>query len=112
MLRGIKPMAMFCDLVGREPDCVVRYHRMFERHVTEGRINRRIIETVEPHRSDWISRRVFYTLPGEDWRIEAMLKLIENFGNWNNEHERRFGELLGYEDWQNDVWLERQPVRT
>lgn len=111
MLQGIKPMAMFSDIAGHEPDCIVRYHRMFERHVASGRINRRIVETVVPQRSDWLLRRIFYTLPGEAWRVDAMLELIENYGNWNNEHERRFGSLLGYEDWQNDVWLERYPVQ-
>ncbi|MBX3595467.1 MAG: hypothetical protein KF783_13410 [Sphingomonas sp.] len=112
MLCGIKPMAMFSDIAGNEPDCVLRYHRMFSRHVAVGRINRRIIDTPMPKRPDWLSRRVFYTLPGEDWRVDAMLELIENYGSWTNEYERRFGSLLGYEDWQNDIWLERFPVQT
>lgn len=75
MLRGIKPMAMFSDIAGHEPDCVMRYHRMFGRHVSERRINLRIIDTPEPKRPDWLSRRVFYTLPGEDWRVDEMLEL-------------------------------------
>ena len=110
MLRGIKPMAMFSDIDGQEPDCVMRYHRMFERHVLDGLFYRRIVDMEVPGRSDLQLRRVFYTLPGEDWRVEAMLELIEHYGNWTNEHERRFGSLLGYEDWQNDIWLERYPV--
>lgn len=112
MLRGIKPMAMFSDIAGYEPECVMRYHRMFGRHVSEGRINCRIIETPVPERPDWRSRRIFYTLPGEDWRVDEMLELIQHYGGWTNEHERRFGNLLGYEDWQNDIWLERHPART
>ena len=112
MLRGIKPMAMFSDIAGHEPECMIRYHRMFGRHVADGRINRRVIHKPVPQRPDWLSRRVFYTLPTEDWRVDAMLELIEHYGNWTNEHERRFGSLLGYEDWQNDIWLERHPVQT
>jgi hypothetical protein len=111
MLQCIKPMAMFSDFAGHEPDCMMRYHRMFERHVAAGRFNRRIVETPVPQRPDLQSRRVFYTLPGEDWRVDEMLALIEQYSNWTNEHERRFGSLLGYEDWQNDIWLERHPAR-
>jgi hypothetical protein len=39
-----------------------------------------------------------------------MLDLVVHYGRWTNEHERRFGTLLGYEDWQNNIWLERHPV--
>ena len=111
MLRGIKPLAIFSDVVGNEPDCVTRYHRMFGRHVSEGRFNRRTLERPVPGRQNWRSRQVFYTLPREDWRVDEMLELKNYHGRWTNEHERRFGSLLGYEDWQNDIWLERYPVR-
>ena len=110
MLRGIKPMTMFSDIVGREPECVLRYLRLFDRHVDAGRFERRIIDEPVPLRPDWQSRRIFYTLPGEAWRIDAMSELITHSGGWTNDHERSFGMLLGYEDWQNDIWLDRHPV--
>lgn len=110
MLKGVKPMAMFSDYVGKEAECLLRYLRMFDRHVDAGRFERQVVEEPIPHRPDWSSRRTFYTLPGEAWRVGAMLELIVHYGNWTNEHERRFGTLLGYEDWQNDIWLERHPV--
>ncbi|KQM49046.1 hypothetical protein ASE69_09520 [Sphingomonas sp. Leaf208] len=110
MLRGIKPMTMFSDIVGREPECVLRYLRLFDRHVDAGRFERRIIDEPVPLRPDWQSRRIFYTLPGEAWRIDAMSELITHYGGWTNDHERSFGMLLGYEDWQNDIWLDRHPV--
>jgi hypothetical protein len=31
MLRGIKPLAYFADVAGREPDYLARYWRMFDR---------------------------------------------------------------------------------
>jgi threonine aldolase len=31
-------------------------------------------------------------------------------GAWSSERERRYGTLLGYEDWQNDIWLSRHPA--
>ena len=48
-----------------------------------------------------------YTLPGHEWRVKALHELFDSPGPWTAIHERRQGELLGYEDWQNDIWLER-----
>lgn len=110
MLRGIKPMAMFSDIVGSEPECVLRYLRLFDRHVDTGRFHRRTVDEPVPLRPDWQCRRIFYALPHEAWRIGAMLELIAHYDHWTEEHERSFGTLLGYEDWQNDIWLEHHPV--
>ncbi len=35
--------------------------------------------------------------------------LLRQSGGWSREKERRFGELLGYDDWQNDYWLSHLP---
>lgn len=110
MLRGVKPMAMFFGILGREPECVLRYLRLFDHHVDAGRFERQTLDEPVPLSPDWQSRRIFYTLPGEAWRVAAMLELIVHYGRWTNEHERSFGTLLGYEDLQNDIWLERHPV--
>jgi hypothetical protein len=50
-------------------------------------------------------RMLFYTLPDNEWRIDAMLALMNEPGVWSDSRERRFGELLGYESWQIDYWL-------
>jgi hypothetical protein len=55
--------------------------------------------------------QIFYTLPSEEWRVNAMLELLALPGAWSNQRERRYGTLLGYKDWQNDLWLFRHPVR-
>jgi hypothetical protein len=53
---------------------------------------------------------VYYTAKGEEWRIPA-LKLIRRAasaaGGWNEVFERLEGTLMGYEDWQNNWWLEQ-----
>lgn len=53
-------------------------------------------------------RTVYYTPKGEEWRIPA-IKLIshaaDKSGGWNEYFERLEGMLLGYEDWQNDWWI-------
>ena len=111
MLRGIKPLAYFMDIVGREPDVCIRYWRMFDRHVAAGRLTRREVIEVLPDLSPMESRRLFYALPGHEWRIDAMLMLLNEPGAWSDDRERRFGELLGYEEWQNSYWLTHRPSR-
>ena len=105
MLRGIKPLAYFMDVVGREPDVCVRYWRMFDRHVAVGRLIKREVIEACPRLPKLDYRRLLYTLPGHEWRVDAMLTLLNESGAWSDDRERRFGELLGYEGWQIDYWL-------
>jgi hypothetical protein len=108
MLRGTKPLAYFLNVVARESDFNIRYWRMFDRHVAAGRLIRHeVIETFAhlPH------RRLFYALPGHEWRIDAMLTLLNELEAWSEDHERRSCELLGYEGWQIDYWLTHRRSR-
>jgi hypothetical protein len=53
-------------------------------------------------------RVVYYTPKSEEWRILAW-KLVSKAsakGGWNDTFERLEGMLFGYEDWQNDWWIE------
>jgi hypothetical protein len=109
MLKGIKPLAYFSKIPGRDPDCLVRYWRMFDRHVTAGRLIRREFVKLVSQEPQLEVRALFYCLPGEEWRIEAMRALTGHLGAWSREKERRFGELLGYQPWQNDLWLNSLP---
>jgi hypothetical protein len=111
MLGGIKPLAYFSDTVGREPDICVRYWRMFDRHVAAGRLIKRQVVEPWPGLPHMEYFRLFYALPGQEWRIDAMLVLLNEPGPWSDDRERRFGGLLGYEDWQNDYWLKQFPKR-
>jgi hypothetical protein len=105
MLRGTKPLAYFMDVVGHEPDICVRYWRMFDRHVAVGRLIRHEVIEPCPDLPQLEYRQLFYALPGHAWRLDAMLTLLNEPGAWSDDRERRFGELLGYKDWQNDTWL-------
>ena len=49
--------------------------------------------------------RIFYAQPGEVWRIAAMLDLYGRPGPWTESREREFGTLLGYEDWQHEIFF-------
>ena len=53
-------------------------------------------------------RNVYYTRKGEEWRIPAWKLIVKASGKsgWNEDFERLEGMLFGYEDWQNDWWME------
>jgi hypothetical protein len=85
----------------------------FDHWVAEGVLHRE--EVLEPFNSSvrsWClgGRTVYYTPKGEEWRIPAS-KLIwdasRKSGGWNEHFERLEGMLFGYEDWQNDWWIDR-----
>ena len=98
MLRGAKPLAYFLNYAPREFEFNIRYWRMFDRHVSAGRfIKREVFHS--PH------RRLLYALPGEEWRIDAMLAILDELEAWSEDLERRSCELLGYKGWQIDYWL-------
>lgn len=102
MLRGLKPLARFCEAEGWFPDVLLRYFRMFDRHVAYGRFVRRDEFVVG---ADMRLHYVYFALPGEVWRIEAMIELMARPGNWTLAREREEGVLLGYTPEQNDHWI-------
>ena len=56
-------------------------------------------------------RRVYYTPKGEEWRIPASKLIWEassKVGGWNEYFERLEGMLFGYENWQNDWWIDNR----
>jgi hypothetical protein len=101
MLKGVKPLAVFADWHGQYPEVVLRYLRLFDRHVASGRFVRRDHLQQAPR---YVVHYILFALPDEAWRIDAMIELKES-ESWSPDHERREGELLGYEDWMNDHWL-------
>lgn len=109
MLSGEKPLATFGDEYGCFPEVVERYLRLFDRHVESGAIVRH--EWVEMLGSPFGRRlrihKIYFTLPGEAWRVDAMIALMTAPGPWTDDREREQGRLLGYTDWQRDIWMDR-----
>jgi len=112
MLEGRKPFAAFAD--GYPSEWFDDYLAPFEPFVERGAIIRRIIDTPMPQRTLRRPalegfRSVLFALPGEEWRIDAYVTLMDEAkkSGWNDSRERRQGCLLGYEDWQNDWWIEQ-----
>ena len=116
MLEGRKPLAVFGDV--HPADWLDETVSRFAPFVHEGRFVRRIIDATLSARyplartdlGDTV-RTVLVALPDQSWRIEAYLAMEQRTASigWNEKHERLQGTLLGYEDWQNDWWIEHAP---
>jgi hypothetical protein len=54
-------------------------------------------------------RHVFYARPSEAWRIDAYIMMLAAAAKvgWSEGFERLEDSLLGYEEWQTDLHLER-----
>src|SRR4051794_12908134 len=105
MLRGEKPLAVFSDVEGFFPAEVVRYLRMFDRHVEAGRfVKREHRSTFKVSGEERVLLTVLYALPSQTARIDEMLSLRQST-RWTVECERKEGTLLGYTEKQNDMWI-------
>ena len=115
MLEGRKPLAVFQD--GYPSEWFDEFLAPFAPFVASGQIICRTVDTPVPdlkqRRPDLEGLRdVYFSLPGEEWRIDAYIDEITNgTGDWNDDLERLQGSLLGYEDWQNDWWIEQRIQR-
>lgn len=115
MLDGRKPLAVFSDVY--PSDWFDDFLAPFEPFVASGKILRRIIDTPVPalkrhHPGLEGMRDVLFALPDQAWRIDAYVEdILNRTRDWDDDLERRQGFLLGYEDWQNDWWIEQRSKR-
>lgn len=104
LLEGRKKLAFFDSNIDS------RLKERFDRYVAAGALYAEddlcALQDSDGHCFD----NIYYTVRGEEWRIPA-IKLIrkasDKAGGWNEVFERLEGTLMGYEDWQNDWWLEQ-----
>jgi hypothetical protein len=111
LLDGRKKLARMSDVY---PPMTFEGEDRFDHWVAKGILHREEIhepfaKPVQRRGQTYLGHRiVYYTPRGEEWRIPAM-KLIweasEKSGGWNEYFERLQGMLFGYEDWQNDWWI-------
>jgi hypothetical protein len=97
MLAGKKPFAHFSKVDRPEEDGIVP-EELFDAHVQNGRFVKQD-EIIAMTRFGPL-RRIFYAVPGEEWRIEAyrtLWRLADKHGGWNDGFEKMEGYLLGYE---------------
>lgn len=108
LLEGRKKLATFS---APYTSPIFDFEEAFDRWVANGVLHKEVIQApFEKPTGKWLGERtVYYTLKGEKWRIPAH-KLIYaaagKSGGWNEHFERLEGMLFGYEDWQNDWWIE------
>jgi hypothetical protein len=105
MLAGKKPLAVFSEVVPEEVELDVIPEKYFAKYVDCGRfIKREVFLSFEER----VIRTVFYALPEESWRIDAYLLMKKVVGKvgWSEELQRMEGTLLGYDDRQNDAYIE------
>ncbi|WP_067064971.1 hypothetical protein [Roseateles chitosanitabidus] len=105
ILAGEKPLAVFHEVFPTDPADSFIPDEYFAPYVESQGLVRR--EHVQRSRHGAI-RYVLYATAGQQWRMDAyvlMLTVAAKEG-WNPGFERMEGALLGYEDWQNDVYME------
>lgn len=99
-------MAVFCDVYPNRIGSALYSDQPFEKYIEKGIINRtlkvRRVKKPDPDKNVYAIMRDYYTLPGEEWRIDEYEKLLDSETSWTLQHERREGELLGYTDEEND----------
>jgi hypothetical protein len=106
MLEGKKPLAYFSGQYPPNPDVEEIPERLFDPYVAARRFAKRECVTSALGHT---TRIVMYALPHQEWRIDAMILLLETAAKsgWSEGFERVQGSLLAYEDWQNDIFIER-----
>jgi hypothetical protein len=108
LLDGRKKLARMSDWY---PPMTFDGEDRFDHWVAEGLLHREeVLEPFDsPVRGCLGNRTVYYTLKGEEWRIPASKLIWEassKAGGWNEYFERLEGMLYGYENWQNDWWID------
>jgi hypothetical protein len=113
LLDGRKKLARMSD---GYPPLTFEGEDRFDHWVAEGLLHKEeVLEPFDPPTQRWSGHRtVYYTPKGEEWRIAASKLIWGRFGKtgaWNETLERLEGLLFGYEDWQNDWWIEHVTAR-
>jgi hypothetical protein len=107
MLKREKPLSVFSERLPSNPEFELIPERFFAPYVEAGLFHNAECVILDARGSE--NRFVFYAARGEEWRINAyiLLKKTAILSGWSEGFERMEGSLLGYEDWQNDVYIKQ-----
>ncbi len=108
MLAGEKPLAMFND---DWPEDMEPPEVAFEPYVAEGKFVKAEVVLPVAAFPDTGLRYYFYALPGDEWRMERMIKILrgifEHHLPTTREQEIETGRLLGYEEADIKLFVDR-----
>ncbi|MEN9865903.1 MAG: hypothetical protein RL748_1493 [Pseudomonadota bacterium] len=106
MLSGKKPLAVFSEYWPNSTGYEFIPERHFAQYVADGTFSQ--YECIDTDTKMRRARYVLFAVKGEEWRFNAyiMMRGISKKVGWNEGFERMEGELLGYEEWQNDAFIE------
>lgn len=107
MLAGNKPFAAFSEQYPSNPEHEFIPERFFDPYVKTALFVKR--EYVLSEENNCKIRMVLYAQKTQEWRIDAyiLLKKTAEKTGWGEGFERMEGSLLGYEEWQNDIYIEK-----
>jgi hypothetical protein len=114
MLVGRKPLAVFSEELSFLPDEELIPEEAFSRYVASGKFVRGEAVIPGPYSQkpgrETKLKNVLFALKEEEWRINAMLLLLEQHAKtmvWNETCERIECALLGYTDEETDAWCKK-----
>lgn len=112
MVQGTKPFAFFTEPYPLPPDYWKFSEQLFDVYVSQGIFSKReIFVPCQPINKNGVIvdrlRTIFYALKFEEWRIDSYILLTKTakITGWSEGLVRMEGSLLGYEDWQNDIYI-------
>ncbi len=108
MQAGKKPLAMFHDDL---PEGMELPEDSFDPYVDDGKFVKNEIFVPCPAAKQARLRYYFYTLPGEEWRTKRLIEIqrgfFEDSVRTTPELETEIGRLLGYDEADIQIFLER-----
>jgi len=110
MLERKKPLSMFTEMYPTPDGSSTIPEHLFDPHVESSLFSKLEYYEPMPHLAPayYAMRVVLYALCGEEWRLSAyaMVRNLAAKVGWEDNLIRLEGTLLGYAEWQNDVYIE------
>jgi len=113
---GTKPLSAFLEVVSQDVECFPEEN--FDALVAQGQLTKAVSITTKrvPDGTEHQLRRVLYALPGEEWRIKALLLVQGLYDSlapgWRPDLERVIGLLLGYDRQDIERFIASLPTRS
>lgn len=108
MKEGLKPLSVFTSMVPAPPGALALPTYLFADFVSSGRIlTRTYCKLLDKNPLFNGLEVVLYATPAEAWRLDAyiLVRATARKLGWSEPLVRMEGTLLGYSEWQNNVFI-------